>query len=348
MKIPITQSAEWQKLQTALGEKYHFKSHFEPQTNSNKKPDLSKSKGYQYLAIRMHTPVGNYLYCPYGPYATDEQSFHDAIKDLQALGREEGDIFIRIEPKNPSFATHLPKNAKKSKDLSPKDTWLLDLTPDQSQILTNFSQGTRTRYNTYRKKGLVVERTTDPSAITHLVSLQNKLYKTKHLNSFSERYLRTELEQPFASLYLVKYDKSQDQTRQQPQPHAKANNTPTLYPKDGQILAASLFFDHSGTRYYMQSAADTDFKRLPATVALLTSAIFDAKEQGITTFDFWGIAPDGADKDHPWYGFTEFKKSFGGYPEHYAGTYDLVLKPAKYKLYHSTRHLGRTLHRRTK
>ena len=65
----------------------------------------------------------------------------------------------------------------------------------------------------------------------------------------------------------------------------------------------------------MQSAADIDYKKFPATVALLTTALFDAKEQGIKYFDFWGIAPEGAPDSHPWKGFTRFKQSFGGAPE---------------------------------
>ena len=95
----------------------------------------------------------------------------------------------------------------------------------------------------------------------------------------------------------------------------------------------------------MQSAADLDYRKLPATVALLTEAIFDAKEQGISKFDFWGIAPDGADKSHPWYGFTDFKKSFGGYAVHYQGTYDIIETPLKYKLYQKSRKINRLLRR---
>ena len=57
MKIPITQSESWHKLQKALG-----KTSF-----------LTKESDFQYLAILSNTPVGNYLYCPYGPcYDTSE------------------------------------------------------------------------------------------------------------------------------------------------------------------------------------------------------------------------------------------------------------------------------------
>lgn len=317
MKIPITQTEDWKKLQDDLKEVSFFE----------------KGKGFQYLAILKNTPVGKYLYLPYGPVADSEDSFKAAIKNLNNLAKSKSAIFIRIEPQNPDFINAFPKRTKKSKDLNPKDTWVLDIAPDSSELLKNFSQGTRTRYNTYPKKGLTVEKTTNTEDIKILVSLQHKLAKERHIGTFSESYLKAELSQPFSVLYLVKYNKP-----------SNVESSPEL-PSDDQILAASLFFDKDDTRYYMQSAADGDYKKLPATVALLSEAIFDAKEKGIKHFDFWGIAPEGADKSHPWYGFTEFKKSFGGSPVHYAGTYDVILSPAKYKLYELTRKLNRLLRR---
>ena len=102
-----------------------------------------------------------------------------------------------------------------------------------------------------------------------------------------------------------------------------------------------LLIEYDGTRYYMQSAADYEYRKLPATVALLTSAIFDAKEKGLKLFDFWGIAPEGAPENHPWAGFTAFKKSFGGYEVDYCGTYDLVISSTKYRLYKALRKVNR-------
>jgi lipid II:glycine glycyltransferase (peptidoglycan interpeptide bridge formation enzyme) len=105
----------------------------------------------------------------------------------------------------------------------------------------------------------------------------------------------------------------------------------------------AVFFDYDGTRYYMQSASDYAYKKLPATVALLTSALFNAKENGLKFFDFWGIAPENAPKNHPWLGFTKFKQSFGGFPVTYCGTYDIVLNRPKYHLYNLARKANRMI-----
>lgn len=319
MKSPITQSKAWQNFQNDLKKESFFE----------KTPD------YQFLAIKKTTPIGNYLYLPYGPVAKDQKAFKAALKAVTKIAQAQNAIFIRIEPQNPDFIKAFPKKTVKSRDLSPKETWVLNLDQDQESIILGFSHGVRNPYNTATKRGLIIERTKDETKIHHLVELQQALAKAKNIHTYSENYLKTELKQPFATLYLVKYQKP-----------AHIEPSPDL-PRDGQILAASLFFDHDGTRYYMQSASDNTYKKLPATVALLATAVIDAKAKGMKAFDFWGIAPEDAGPNHSWYGFTKFKKSFGGNEVKYAGTYDIILNSLKYKLYQSTRFLGRIFHRQT-
>lgn len=328
MEVPITQSREWQQLQDALGERSF----------------LVTGKGYHFLAILKITGAGNYLYCPYGPVAKDVTALKDSLSKLRTLAKEHHAIFIEIEPmaefKHSQFLSigkALDLQVKKVKDVSPKDTWILNLTPSEETLIQNFSQGTRTRFHNYHNKGLIVEKSTNSKDLSALVELQKQLFVKKKIQPYDPNYLAKELEQQFASLYLVRYVASKDTTRLSTSEQAKETTSKVIYPADGQILAASLFFDYNDTRYYMQSAADVKYRRLPATVALLTKAIFDAKNAGITQFDFWGIAPENAPPDHPWSGFTEFKKSFGGSPRHYSGTYDFILTPTRYTLFQLAR-----------
>ena len=60
---------------------------------------------------------------------------------------------------------------------------------------------------------------------------------------------------------------------------------------------------------------------------------------------FWGIAPENAPEDHPWAGFTGFKKTFDGTEQDHAGTYDIVTKPFKYTLYQIFRRINRLARR---
>ena len=305
MKIPITQSEEWQKLQDDLNEKSFFE----------------KTPEFQYLAISKHTPVGNYLYLPYGPIADTPENFKKALTSLNTLAAKIKAIFIRIEPMDMTFVKELPKNAKKTRDLSPKETWLLDLTGAEEDLKAKLPSRLLRYHKNKEKQGITIETSHSPEDIHYLLSLQKDLASKKGINTFSEHYLATELAQPFSTLYLVKYQNPET--------------------SKSEIVAAGLVFDHQNTRYNLQGAQSDTGRKLHATGILTIQLIQDAKAKKLKNFDFWGIAPENASSSHPWAGFTAFKKTFAGYEKDYAGTYDLVLSPAKYKLYNFLRKIRR-------
>lgn len=309
MEIPITQSKAWSKLQEDLGEKAFFWQ----ETN------------YQYLAILKSTPVGNYLYCPYGPIAKDQNSFKSALKSLHNLAKENQAFFIRIEPITEKFIKSLPSSAKKSQDLNPKETWVLDLTGNDDEFKNRLPSRLLRYHKSAANKGISIETSHQPKDINHLLKLQKSLAEKKGINTFSEEYLETELNQPFATLYLVKYQNFET--------------------NQSEIVAAGLVFDDKITRYNLQGAQNDTGRSLHATGILTIQLILDAREKGLKSFDFWGIAPDGAPKTHPWAGFTAFKKTFAGKEVKHAGTYDVVLKPFKYHFYQLTRKLNRLMRR---
>ena len=299
MEIPITQSSEWHKLQEELGEE----------------SILVEKEDYQYLAIIKPTPVGNYLYCPYGPVAKDMTSFKNALGSLNDLAKDKSAIFIRVEPYDEVFKNNLPDSAKKSTDLNPKETWILDLTGNDEEFKLRLPSRLLRYHKSAAKKGIIIEKSTNPDDIKYLLKLQQDLASEKGISTFSENYLKTELKQPFASLYLVKYE--------------------------GSIIAAGLVFDDKTTRYNLQGAQSNTGRKLHATGILTIQLILDAREKKLKSFDFWGIAPDDAPDDHPWKGFTAFKKTFNGTEVKHAGTYDIVLSPFKYHLYQIIRKVNR-------
>lgn len=309
MIIPITQSKEWAKLQEDLGEKFIFKS----------------ENDYQFLAIIKETPMGNYLYCPYGPIAEDESSFKKAVNSLKEIAREHDALFIRVEPFDAREAKYLPEKTKKSKDLNPKETWLLDLTGNEDDLKKKLPSRLLRYYKSAGKNGITIEESHDPKDIHYLLGLQKALASKKGISTFSEKYLQTELKQPFATLYLVKY---------------RDTKNPKAEP---EVIAAGLVFDDKTTRYNLQGAQNDIGRKLHATGILTIQLILDAHKKGLKTFDFWGIAPEGASKSHPWAGFTNFKKTFAGYEQNHAGTYDIIMKPVKYKFYQLFRSLNRII-----
>ena len=305
MEIPITQSREWEQLQHDLGESSFYKE--EP--------------GYRYLAIKKHIPGGCYLYLPYGPVADTEDGFKSALADVKSLANRENAVFIRIEPQNPDWTKHFPKGTQKSHDLNPKETWVLDLEGEEDEFKKKLPSRLLRYYKNREKTGITIEKSQNPDDIKYLLDLQKALAKEKNISTFSEEYLKTELKQPFSTLYLVNY--------QNPETNKK------------ELVAAGLVFDHGQTRYNLQGAQSEQGRKLHATGILTIELINDAKAKDLKIFDFWGIAPEGAPANHPWAGFTNFKKTFDGREVDYAGTYDIVEKPAKYKTYQLLRKIRR-------
>ena len=310
METPITQSKAWQALQNDLNEPNFYNA----------------EKEYVYLAIAKSTPVGKYLYLPYGPVATTGQGIKHALDSLMVLAKQQNAVFIRIEPQNPNLIEALKEQGiklEKSLDLNPAETWLLDLTGTEDDLKEKLPSRLLRYHKSAEKKGITIRKSHDPADIHFLLDLQKALAKTKNISTFSEEYLKTELKQPFATLYLVEY--------RPPEPPEPPETPEPLEPPT--IIAAGLVFDDDKTRYNLQGAQSDEGRKLHATGILTIELIKDAKAQNLQTFDFWGIAPDGAPQDHPWQGFTEFKKTFAGSEAKYAGTYDLILKPVKYQLY---------------
>ena len=309
MEVPITQSKEWVDLQSDLKEKHYYE----------------EGNGYRFLIIVKNTPFGKYLYLPYGPYVEKDNKvlIARAIRNVRKIARRENAIFIRIEPQVTSFIKDLPYKIVKSADLNPAETWILDLEGTDDDLNKKLPSRLQRYYRNIEKSHITIETSHNPSDIKYLLTLQRELANKKGINTFSEDYLKTELSQPFSTLYLLKYTPPEE--------------------NKSEVIAVGLVFDYNQTRYNLQGAQSEQGRKLHATGILTIRLIKDAKAKKLKCFDFWGIAPEDAPDNHPWKGFTNFKKMFDGYEVKYAGTYDIVLKPFKYNIYCIIRRINRLL-----
>ncbi len=109
---------------------------------------------------------------------------------------------------------------------------------------------------------------------------------------------------------------------------------------ENDALAASLMLYWGDTVIYLFGGSGNNKRNLKGPHALHWQAIQDAKRNGYSKYDFWGVEPD---PSHPWYGFSKFKLGFGGEIVDYFGTHDYVYKPAWYNIYKILRKLNRLL-----
>lgn len=346
-KIPLQQTKAWQKLQQDLNVTTFFLSENDGKTSS-------APVNYQMLILKKDTPLGPYFYLPYGPYLRQKTYAKSAYEALRKLEKQEDVIFTRIEPENAENAAYWLEKAKKSKDLSPKKTWILDLAPEMDELYKNMKQNTRNLAKNYAKKGIEVKKfVAKPEFLSDNATVDENgqnlkilekflagVAKNRHFSPIEKKTLKAEFNQSFASLFIAYYDPSKN-----PAENATMSPKTTQTAKKSQKIpiAASLFFDGEKTRYYMQSGTDENYRKLPGTYAILIEAIKDAKAKNLKNFDFWGVAPENAPKNHPWAGFTKFKKSFGGTEVSYAGTHDIIRKQVKYNLYKILRKINRLI-----
>lgn len=306
MNTHLLQSPTWKKYEELEGHKAFFVS----------------GPNFEALAILHSTPVGNYLFCPYGPtldtkntHLSDLNLLKTALDSLKKLAITQKAIFVRIEPTIPFD----PKDLQglgliKSREIDPAHTLLIDLSEPETAILKNMRSSNVQYWRSHEKKGLKIRQTQDPEQITILTSLLQGVSDKNHFTPQDENHLKNQLKSGFATLYIAELD--------------------------GKPLAASLVYDFNDTRYYAHAATSNEERKLAAGTVLLVQMIVDAKKAGGKYFDFWGMTPS-EDKNHPWYGFTQYKKSFGGHQVNYAGTWDLPVNSLRYHLYQSTRKLNR-------
>ncbi len=295
------QSTLWQRVQTALGH------------------DVIWSRDEDWMwagAIRAgHFP--RYAYLPHGPTAASRDGMIGALQDAVNAARTRSLDFVRTEPAGEAALPALAATgAHPSRAIQPRWTWVLDLDADEATLRRGLSAGHRGALNAAARRGLTFRASSDPDDIEVFLRLQERTAAAGRFRGQGQSYhravARTLIPERAAVLYI-----------------AEAAGAP---------VAAALCFDFSVTRYYAHAVSDPETgRKLQAAAPLVWRMILDAREAGARRFDFWGVSPvnqpaPGA-PPHPWDGFSQFKRSFGGTAIERAGTWDLGVRSLRHSLY---------------
>lgn len=303
------QSEAWQHFQEALG----------------RQTFVDSGDNWSYLAIRETGKFNTRLYVPGGPEAKNPSSYEQALTSLRQLADQTKVDFIRIEPSDGITTAELKARGYRQvtyQQLQPAHTQLIDLSPPEADILAQMSQNSRNLTRNYQNKGITIRTSHDPQDIEILITLLSRVAQRNHITPHSDTYFRTQasslLPSGSATLYIADYQHSP--------------------------IAAALVIDSSDTRSYVHTAADDTYRKLSAGTALVGQLILDAKRAGLQYVDLYGIAPND-DPQHPWAGFTRFKQSFGGESVTRLGTWELPIRPWRYRLYRIYQSVYRQLRR---
>lgn len=190
-------------------------------------------------------------------------------------------------------------------------TQLLDLSPSEETLLANCSRTTRYDINMTRRAGVI-------SAIDDT---------EEGFEIFAELYFATSKRQGYFG-HSMQYHRAVWRSMH------KAGIAHLLIARyRGKPLGAIEVFIFKDTLYYLYAGSSMEHRDLNAMKALLFEAIRFGKSRGAKTFDMWGSLPPLYKKDHPWAGFTEFKRSFGTRLVEQFESYDLVARPFLYRFY---------------
>jgi lipid II:glycine glycyltransferase (peptidoglycan interpeptide bridge formation enzyme) len=286
--------------------------------------------GWSCMLLVKKTPLGTYLTAPYGPTLDSPELNDNAIKRLKQFGRQHGADWLRVEPmlagaSSASLQTKLSKLGaiRAAHNREPNLTRLIDLKPPAEEILASISQSTRSfiRKN-QREKFLTFTSSTDPADVEIFTRMLNTVTKRNKVRFFQDDYFKKEAKVLMPSGMMVL----------------------ELAMQKNKPVAGALFMDFGPVTSYTYAASLPEARQTSASALLLWNAMLNAKRRGLRTMDLFGIAPDEAGSNHPWRGFTSFKKKFGGEVVEFSGTWDIPLSK-KYKLYRSAQTARKLLRR---
>lgn len=314
---------EWDKLQNKLDASFLQSSAWQSFHNSLSAQTYRLSgDGWTCLLIKKQSRYWSYLFAPYGPTLSDETMLGSALKAITALAKAEAIDWLRLEPTkgvsvNSDFSSQLSKyGAKKApKSVNPSLTRIVDLSPNEDDLLAKISSSTRTFIRKNNRQPVLDYVTSyDPKDMRLFVDMLDKV-SARNKVSFH----------PDPSQYYVKQARAL-------MPHKKMRLE--IATKDNKALACAVMHDYNQTTTYAYAASYPEARKYSASALLLWQAISNAKKIGLTKLDLFGIAPPGADANHPWHGFTAFKEKFGGEVINHGGTWDIPLT-RRYHIYTS-------------
>ena len=268
----------------------------------------------------------SFWYIPRGPVLDYDHPHARArlqrvVNGLRAAAKADRAIAVRIEPRverdSPPAAMFDQVGLQRvDATLQTPDTRLVDLLPDDAALLATFDKDTRYAIRRAEREGVTTSVIDDPNDDTALSDLHSLVAETLD---------RAHYRLPS----LVRY-------RAVWRGLATAGRARIIQARHGDTLeAAGLLVVEGDRSIYLYAGsireAEGETRRFPSYAAQW-QMMRTAREMGAGTHDLWGVAPADAGPDHPWYGYSLFKKGFDGRFVAWAGSWDLIVDPFLYRL----------------
>lgn len=276
--------------------------------------------------IQRPLKVGGYFwYAPRGIAMdySDPDSVTAAYRALNEFIRPHGGAFLRVDP---DILPDTPEE-KALDALGPRPAamftqaervWCVDLQQDEvSQLAWMKEHGMRSNVPYYLRRaargGAVIRISDDPKDLAVLLKLLEGLRERKSMVGGSDDHLRLQ----FKLLNPKQYEKI------------------FIAEKDGDVVAAALIAIYGREASYLHGASTELHRelRIPHLMHIEIMKYLIENRPEVERYNFWGIVSDKNRKpSHPRNGYSEFKRSFGGYKEQYMRARDFVYNPIAWRI----------------
>jgi len=310
------QTWEWGEFQLSRGCRIHrFGVH-----------NAAKTLVATVLLVEELDRFGKILYAPRGP-VTDYTDHAQAKAILKLLATEARKLVpqavcLRLDPpilhnaKETAVFTQTGFRAA-GKFTQVERSWMADLQPTaEAQLEWQKSHGLRSNIPRYLRRaeraGVTVRVSDKPADLEIFLKMITGLDSRKNgIGLHPLDYYR----QQFAALAPAGFERV------------------FICEKDGEALASAMITVYGSEASYLWGASTDQQRDLRGPHFMHFQIMRYAFEHGCDRYNFWGVVKD--ENHHPGYngyGFSEFKRSFGGYVELYQRTQDYVYRALPYRL----------------
>jgi lipid II:glycine glycyltransferase (peptidoglycan interpeptide bridge formation enzyme) len=262
--------------------------------------------------------LGKLWYVPKGPGVTSPATLGAKLDDLHTFARNNGVFAVKIEPEitksSESMAAIKKLGLVPVAPIQPNfSTITVDISPDLDTVLSHLNQKGRHAIRRAERDGVTVQRVeaseencqTFYNLLTETAAGSFSIRPYAYTKAFWQRYVEAGLGQLFFA-YV-----------------------------EGNVVAAAFAVVYGTKSTYKDGASVRERTAYGASHLLQWHVMTWAKEKGSLIHDLCGAPPSDQinNPDHKHYGIGRFKTSFNKEVTDYVGTFDLVVRPAQYKVW---------------
>ena len=264
-------------------------------------------KGYQITFHQIPRLPWTMGYCP-----KSGRLSKTAIRAIKKEAIKQRAVAVKFEP-NIRVDKEFGKSRSmvKGRALFTKNTFWLDLTKPEEDLLAGMKSKTRYNVRLAEKKGVRVVEDSSEKGFEEYWQLMEETTNRQAFYAHDKAY----------HLKMWQMMKKAGQ----------AHLFKAVY--KGKTLSAWIVFVLNGVLYYPYGASSREHRELMANNLLAWEVIKFGKRKKLKKFDMWGSLGTDPDRSDPWFGFHKFKEGYGGELVEFVGSWDLVVSPVWYWLY---------------